>query len=1654
MPTLGEYIRQNRALGLDDRAVQAKFRREYGFSPMNVDPIAELPPTLAQQATVPAPTQMTTPATPVAMDPLRQQAMEQAGVTRPPTSEEIGQSVGGMAGAAVGAAKVLGPVAASALGIQTPWDAQSAQAIWDAAQSVVATKEGRRDQSLYESAMESAKDMFAGPGMLYYTAARTAAGLPPVGYRGPYSMAGAYNLRQQTGSQVAGGLIGGPVGMGVAALPLKPQPGRQQAAKAFNAFAQGETPQVGPRNMAAGPVQFAPGETAAALGADPFGYGAALLPTALAATRRLRGATPAAEWVKPASKESVADFRKQLDAQVQQGRIAASDVDDLVAERFPPRRSVKAEPAPKLSISDKVAGGVMRGLIGAAMGDWISPAVTAAAAVAGPAAFKKIVGKLSPRTQKLVQEAVYRVKRGLGERWWLMPDEAQTEITRLITRAGPEAQSEIGFAFREFANRVKRGEAGLDPKAEPVKLPSAEVEAMEVLPTGELALESGALRRAGEAAEWVKAGTEEAAGARAAERILRKKERAGKAPYMEQSRELLQMAQNEAGLGAAARKQALEEVARVKPQTQALKERARAQMQIEGKQRLAARSVVEGRREATAEAAGSARSVQEAIQLDRNDLATQAKALRSSAAQLREVAKRTKGTPQSAKMLQLARKQEKAARELRDAAKLSAQYGVAIRGATKKVQQALRTETKMARKGGSEAVSKYLALAKQAASTADDLRSLADDLKDTSIRAAQPARDAANMHYQVAKSLREQAKELRKQGREAVADISAGRKEARDQGEFLETLLDDDDLYTREKREAEAGLRTTETDRAGIIETIGGKGIVERAHAAFNKAAPPGKGIKLDTVKRRMSDALQDEGLSLLMEPGVRGKIYTDLAKKVSKDVADKFMSALDDKMVELSRPSISQAPRSMTIKMPDGSTVDLRKLIGIAVRDFAKTDPKRLREWRANAIERVGVSLGSMASKRISALELMNEAYRFTDINKKGKHDVQQIGRAEIQKILDEGEARPVVTLPAIAQQLDPTGKMYETAPPWLRTFVKDNANRQLPEGAVVDKNAMPILKAMVDTHNILDSTSALVQAGRHVSLTQTAYRAATHKGNVAGNTVFESVATGKGPAAISGEMAKAAEWYTKSVRGKKGGADLMEWRAYAKSGAFSTSIIDDTLGTLFANAKTAGKLQTLEKAGKVAKRIYQAEDTLFKLMSARRNYKANMERLRQLSDGRSIEFQMRDKRWVRVDKKGDKLYLRGKEVVGQDLADLVGNTSTVPGLGRYFDYTGGGLWRKKMGIAGARTPLTSWLSAYYSWPYFATDIPGVKRGLLTNIFDDAGGGYWRTNDPGLIKEGVATAAKIGLRRAAMVQAGLNLTRPERHDIMSDLGFRRTAPVIQLAFPTGRGEEVDIIDFRQEYAGQATEMLWRAAHGGMAMIAGGDWMKDKRVGEAAKMFPGIDFTTNMKKMRRIWALHQRGDIISGEDALAIMGYGGPLIERVYDELTKTGPDGKPLPVNWDKVAVEVSKLMLGGSPVAMAQYLEGLRDPTSPYSKRRYEPTTGELEDSMSHLFRMMLSAGAKTVNIEEELGRKLDERMRFLENSLMQRDKRRLKRLERAKGPKAEAERKRLDAKLKVFGNALRRAARSLSSKMKDQVRKSTRRRNEKGRKNSAVR
>lgn len=402
---------------------------------------------------------------------------------------------------------------------------------------------------------------------------------------------------------------------------------------------------------------------------------------------------------------------------------------------------------------------------------------------------------------------------------------------------------------------------------------------------------------------------------------------------------------------------------------------------------------------------------------------------------------------------------------------------------------------------------------------------------------------------------------------------------------------------------------------------------------------------------------------------------------------------------------------------------------------------------------------------------------------------------------------------------------------------------------------------------------------------------------------------------------------------------------------------------------------------------------DVPFKLEEATRTYERMNGAIDLLSDGEYIQSPISKNTDVRFTKRGDRLDAemldkKGNQVLGTkklsgniespEISKLLGRAAAFEANKLFFDYGDVGNFNKQL----RSFPVSNFLSGFYTWYSKSLDIPGIKRGLVSNTLFPSE--YIVSNSPKVIQRNLDTAAAQSARKAALVSAlrGSMLeqkgdTKDERE--IRDLVRRAVAFAPKDADTVLIGPLMDpsyiyYNDFTNTVPFKATDILSKL--GGQALLSAYGFTNSDTFKE--KLFPflkaqkqediNVDYEELKKEKERLRLFFKdiRGEEFSAKDILSLVGLGGNAIVSMLDKLNDSEAQGKV--VDPYVLGQEFAGAWIGKTPASLLLSTAGLLGQAtdsetlmnvSPYAKeqRKYGFASGEMAPDVQPMIRYLVS-------------------------------------------------------------------------------------------------
>jgi len=262
---------------------------------------------------------------------------------------------------------------------------------------------------------------------------------------------------------------------------------------------------------------------------------------------------------------------------------------------------------------------------------------------------------------------------------------------------------------------------------------------------------------------------------------------------------------------------------------------------------------------------------------------------------------------------------------------------------------------------------------------------------------------------------------------------------------------------------------------------------------------------------------------------------------------------------------------------------------------------------------------------------------------------------------------------------------------------------------------------------------------------------------------------------------------------------ADIFE--AADDLGAFRANALEADIG-IVANSLAADKAAALpggrgsatvvQVAGKVLDAGYALGDDLWRMEDIVHAVKKMDRDFDDLGPGHYARFQLTPSKWVTVLRESDGgLSVDGRKLTDKDVVRLKAQAGLTHANDWLFDYADLPIFPKVIRHA----PLLGMASPFFVWLFKATDVPGIKRGLLRSIFQDSP--QITTNSPKILARQSRDAGLAAAKMASLVLASQAAMSDERLALPKEL--RQLFAYANGTYAVGMSRAVsgDFIDFR-----------------------------------------------------------------------------------------------------------------------------------------------------------------------------------------------------------------------------------------------------------------
>jgi len=212
--------------------------------------------------------------------------------------------------------------------------------------------------------------------------------------------------------------------------------------------------------------------------------------------------------------------------------------------------------------------------------------------------------------------------------------------------------------------------------------------------------------------------------------------------------------------------------------------------------------------------------------------------------------------------------------------------------------------------------------------------------------------------------------------------------------------------------------------------------------------------------------------------------------------------------------------------------------------------------------------------------------------------------------------------------------------------------------------------------------------------------------------------------------------------------------FEAMERTGYLDTTVADIELGgigksPLFAEVpvlKHIGKVKPVAWINKLLERFYKSGDNIFKLEDSWYNYKKLAPDVESLRNGEYMKLNVRGKGRQTLTRTPEGFTLDGELLTKSQLEDVMASASAQPGRRIFVDYSdipNAVKWVRASKALGVTSP-------FFTWMYQVMDIPGLKKGLISELMTD--GINYSTNSPTLNLKLQGRALLTAAKRAAVL--------------------------------------------------------------------------------------------------------------------------------------------------------------------------------------------------------------------------------------------------------------------------------------------------------------
>ncbi len=773
--------------------------------------------------------------------------------------------------------------------------------------------------------------------------------------------------------------------------------------------------------------------------------------------------------------------------------------------------------------------------------------------------------------------------------------------------------------------------------------------------------------------------------------------------------------------------------------------------------------------------------------------------------------------------------------------------------------------------------------------------------------------------------------------------------------------------------------------RIRLLASPRAKDAISHIHDKMNEALPIGmEPIPYTYVERLFADALLDDSPMLAGSKAMRGavakRVVAEVERQNGKPMPNRqaFEEAVNKQLDEVASSALRSGNEGARPIWPiveaDIASVNLREMAIQTIGEMRDRPNDKgggsvsdviLKE----AIDRTARQLGLKHEEAVTSRAIYNEATRDAPATQPDSYGKAAWALSNFRKgvrermVIDfdpqEAVAKIVgAPLEFMRHAEELTGKKLEDPPEQFAGFVehlkafqaaptevaalleKGKRDGLVPDAPLIWLHrdaALPLIehvKVMQSYSDLHGIVSELAPIGRFVKGNLTYRSLPQHLGNIASNLATATMMTGQTPTNIVMDWKNTAKVWADWNNGKEipGGQKVgmtflpMDtiFRAIANTGVADTHAIVDLVKNMVAGDSSRGRVRSaIASADKVAQQLYVMGDTVPKVGTTMAGFAEIASSLDRLKDGKWATLDLGRDQAMSLTKRDGMLYDRDGNVVGgQRLADAIAKAAFQPAAKYLFDLNDLPLVPKAVGT----NPLMSPFMPFLSWKWKATDVPGVKGGMMSALLAYDPSFIIATNDKALLAGRAAKFAKLSARRAALL--GVLRSQFDFGDHMNMAASMEGGPMAPAVatFATESDLEDNTIPVFKAFSLGPTADAFRSGIGALASFMGPGW-EGRLDPEAPPMTP--DEKRRADASRRWYTDYSAGRIGKLQDFMEFIGLSGSFMGKAQEYALREERAGRP--VDWSHVGMALLGSAVAGSVQDFGRVLASTSSEFSP---------------------------------------------------------------------------------------------------------------------------